>query len=129
LRDYGVHFHELNGQIAELRDQIAAAKTDKTIAEKLQADTEKEVQIRQTHIDQTLKSELAEAKEELAIIAAHRDNLKQNLDAVVKKVKQTLALNKRLLAQWTEMQLGAARRLNELIEREASASAAPYTGE
>jgi hypothetical protein len=129
LRDYGVYFHELNGQIAQLRDDIAAAKTDKAIAEKLQGDTEKEVQVRQSYIDQTLKPDLAETKEELAVVSAHRDNLKQNLAAVVKKLKQTLAQNKRLLEQWTDLQLGTARRLNELIERDTSASTAPYTGE
>lgn len=129
LRDYGVYFHELNGQVAHLRDQIAAARTDKEFAEKLRADTEKEVQGRQTYIDQTLKTELAEAKGEQTVISEHRDNLKQKLDAVVEKVKQTLAQNKQLLKQWTEMQVGSAKRLNELIERDESAPTASYTGE
>jgi hypothetical protein len=129
LRDYGVHFHQLNGQIAQLRDQIAAARTDKAIAEKLQADTEKEIQTRQTVIDKTLKTELAEAKEELAVITAHRDHLQEKFDEVVKNVKETLAQNRRLLEQWTKKQVDSAKRLNEVIERELSDRTPSYTGE
>jgi hypothetical protein len=129
LRDYEVYFHELNGQIAYLRDQIAAAKTDKTIAEKLKTDTETEVQARQTHIDKTLKPDLEEGKGELAVITQHRDALQVKHDAVSKQVDETLAENKRLLKRWTAVQVGTAKRLNELIERDTSGQTSSYTGE
>ncbi|HEV3338937.1 MAG TPA: hypothetical protein VG125_01230 [Pirellulales bacterium] len=129
LRDYGVHFHELSGEIAQLRDQIAAAKTDKAIAEKLRADTEKETEARQTLIDKTLKTELAEVKQELGVITAHRDHLTEKFEAVIKLVKQTLAQNKRLLERWREIQISTAKRLNEVIEGELSGQTPSYTGE
>ena len=129
LRDYGEYFHSLNDQLASLRDQISAATTDKQIADKLQADAEKEVQARQAIIDKTLKPELERSKQELAEITAHRDALQARLDDVTKKVDATLADNRRLLAQWVAMQTSAADRLNEVIERETAGAAAPYTGE
>ncbi|HVA50472.1 MAG TPA: hypothetical protein VNH11_29255 [Pirellulales bacterium] len=129
LRDYGEYFHALNGQLASLRDQIAAATTDKRIAEKLQADTEKEVQARLTLIDKTLKPELEESKQEVAVITAHRDALQAKLDEVRKQMDATLADNRRLLAQWVAMQTSAAKRLDEIIDRETAGTAAPYTGE
>lgn len=141
LRDYEVYFHELNGQIASLRDQIAAAKTDKAIAEKLKTDTEQEVAARQTLIDKTLKPDLEEAQGELAVITEHRNALQEKLEGkkdangkllvkgVNQKVAESLAENKRLLAQWTALQVGTAERLNELIERETSGPAPSYIGD
>jgi hypothetical protein len=140
LRDYVEYYHELNRQIASLRDQIAAAKTDEAIAKKLQADAEKEVEARTTLIEKTLKPELAEAQGELALITSHRDELQARLDGkkddngnVVEKgvnqqIEEALAENKRLLAEWTSLQFAAAKRLNELIDRDTAATA-PYTGE
>lgn len=140
LRDYEVYFHAIHGQIASVRDQIAAAKTDKAIADKLQADTEKEVAARTTLIDTTLKPELEEVKGELAVMTAHRDALLEKLEGkkdengkliakgVNQRIEEALAENKRLLAQWTALQVGTAKRLNEVIERE-TAGTAPYTGE
>jgi chromosome segregation ATPase len=128
LRDYVVNFDELNRQIASLRDQIAAAKTDEAIAKKLQADAEKEVAARTTLIDNTLKPELAEVKGELALVTSHRDALQAKLDGVNQEIQGTLTENKRLLAEWTALQFAAAKRLNELIDRDTAASA-PYTGE
>lgn len=129
LRDYGEYFHSLNDEIASLRDQNAAAETDKQIAEKLQADAEKEVQSRQTLIDKTLKPELDRSKQEVAVITAHRDALQTRLAEVNKKIDTTLAENRRVLAQWVAMQTSAADRLNEVIERDTAGAAAPYTGE
>jgi hypothetical protein len=140
LRDYVEYYHELNRQISSLRDQIAAAKTDEAIAKKLQADAEKEVEARITLIEKTLKPELAEAQGELALITAHRDELQSKLDGkkdengtliekgVNQQIEDALAENKRLLAEWTRLQFAAAKRLNELIDRD-TAAAAPYTGE
>ncbi|HET6882334.1 MAG TPA: hypothetical protein VFI31_19370 [Pirellulales bacterium] len=140
LRDYVVYYHEYNRQIASLRDQIAAAKTDEAIAKKLQADAEKAVASRADLIDKTLKPELAEVQGELAVITAHRDALKDKLEGkkdengnVVEKgvneqIADTRTENKRLLARWTALQLAAAKRLNELIERD-TAGATSYTGE
>lgn len=129
LRDYGEYFHSLNDEVASLRDQIAAATTDKQIADKLQADTEKEVQARQTIIDKTLKPELERSNKEKGVILAHRDALQARLGDVTKKVDATLAENRRLLAQWVAMQTSAADRLNEIIARDTAGAAAPYTGE
>lgn len=129
LRDYEVFVHDLYGQIAELRDQIAAATTDKLIAEKLKTDTEGEVQVRQALIDKTLKPELEKTKTELALITDHRDGLQAKLQSVSKAVEATESENKRLLKQWTAFQTGAAKRLNELIERETSGQSPSYTGE
>jgi hypothetical protein len=140
LRDYVFYYHEFNRQIASLRDQIAAAKTDEAIAKKLQADAEKAVASRNELIDKTLKPELAEVQGELAVITAHRDELQQKLEGkkdengkVVEKgvdeqIAEVRAENKRLLAQWTALQFAAAKRLNELIERD-TAAASSYTGE
>jgi hypothetical protein len=141
LRDYEVYFHEIHGQLASVRDQIAAAKTDKAIADKLQADTEKEVAARQSLIDMTLKPDLAEVQGELAIVTTHRDALAEKLDGkkdesgksltkgVHQQIEEALAENKRLLAQWTSLQVGAAKRLDELIDRETTGPATSYTGE
>ncbi|MGH7138825.1 MAG: hypothetical protein ACREHD_24015, partial [Pirellulales bacterium] len=139
LRDYVVYYHELNRELASLRDQIAAAKTDEAIAKKLQADAEKEVASRVELIDKTLKPELAEVQAERDLITAHRDALRAKLEGkqdengnviekgVQQQIEETLAENKRLLSEWTSLQLAAAKRLNELIERDTAA--APYTGE
>jgi hypothetical protein len=129
LRDYEIYLHELFSQIAQLRDQIAAASNDKALGEKLKADTEMEVQARQALIDKTLKPELDKAKGELAVITGHRNALQEKLAAVSTKVDETLAENKRLLKRWTAIQVGSAKRLNELIERDTSSRASSYTGE
>lgn len=140
LRDYVVYYHELNRQIAMLRDQIAAAKTDEAIAKKLQADAEKEVASQTDLIEKTLKPELAEAQAERDVITAHRDALLAKLEGkkdadgnliekgVNQQVEEALEENKRLLAEWMRLQIDAARRLEELIERDTAAPAS-YTGE
>lgn len=140
LRDYVTYYHEVNRQIAILRDQIAAAKTDEAIAKKLQADAEAEVASRTELIEKTLKPELAEAQGERDVITAHRDALLAKLEGkkdaegklvekgVNQQIEDALAENKRLLAEWTRLQFGAAKRLEELIERD-TAAAGSYTGE
>lgn len=140
LRDYVVYYHELNREIASLRDQIAAAKTDEAIAKKLQADAEKEVAGRVELIDKTLKPELAEVQGERDLITEHRDSLTAKLEGkkdengnvtekgVEQRIEEARAENKRLLAEWTALQFAAAKRLNELIERD-TAAAPSYTGE
>lgn len=135
LRAYGTYFQETNRQIASLRDQIAAAKTDSAIAKKLQADAEKEVASRDDLIAKTLKPELAEVQAERDLITAHRDALLAKLDGkkdadgkiiekgVNQQIEEALAENKRLLAEWTQLQLDAAKRLEQLIERDLAAAA------
>lgn len=140
LRDYVVYYHELNRQIASLRDQIAAAKTDEAIAKKLQADAEQQVASRTEVIEKMLKPELAEVQTELDVITAHRDALLARLEGkkdadgklvekgVSQQVEEALAENKRLLAEWMQLQVAAAERLEKLIERD-TAAAGSYTGE
>lgn len=124
LIDYDVFFHDMHTQIARFKDEISAAITDSALAKKLQEDTEREVKARQEHIDKVLKPELAESSQELAVITAHRDALTKRLEEAQASVEALLAENKRLAAKWTAWQLGAAQRLNELIDSE-QASAAP----
>lgn len=118
LIDYDVFFHDMHAQLAGLSDQVAAATTDLALAKKLQEDTEREVKSRQEHIDKVLKPELEESQAELATITAHRDALAKELEDRQAAVTSLLAENKRLAARWTAWQLGAAQRLNELIDSE-----------
>lgn len=118
LNDYEVYFHWVHAQIASLNDQIAAATVDRALAEKLRDDAQQEVADRQKTIDETLKPELAEVQGELATISEHLASLQKKLGEVQADVEATLAENKRLAAQWTAWQLGAAERLNDLIERD-----------
>jgi hypothetical protein len=139
LRDYVTYYHETYRQIASVRDQIAAAKTDEAIAKKLQADAEKEVASRVELIEKTLKPELAEVEGEGELITAHRDALQARLEGkkdadgkvtekgLDQQVDEALAENKRLLAEWTRLQFDAAKRLEELIERDTAADS--FTGE
>ena len=121
LNDYQVYFHWVHAQIASLNDQIAAATTDLALAQKLRDDAQKEAADRQKTIDGTLKPELAEVHGELTTISGHLKALQKKYAEVQAEVEQARADNKRLMAQWTAWQLGAAQRLNELIERDTQA--------
>jgi hypothetical protein len=123
LIDYDVFFHDMHAQIASLNDQISAATTDLALTKKLQGDTEREVQSRTEHIDKVLKPELEESRQELALITAHRDALTERLADTAASVTATLAENQQLSVRWTAWQLGAAQRLNELIDGEQAAAA------
>lgn len=118
LNDYEVYFHWAHAQVASLNDQIAAATTDLALAEKLRDDAQQEVAGRQKTIDETLKPELTEVQGELTTISEHLAALQQKLAQVEAEIQATQAENKRLAAQWTNWQLEAAKRLNELIERD-----------
>lgn len=118
LNDYEVYFHWVHAQVASLSDQIAAATADRALAEKLRDDAQKEVAGRQKTIDETLKPDLAEVQGEVEVIGAHLAALQKRFAEVEADIQQTQAENKRLAAQWTAWQLGAAERLNELIERD-----------
>lgn len=125
LNDYEVYFHWAHAQIASLRDQIAAASTDRALAEKLRDDATREVADRQKTIDWTLKPELAEVQGELATITAHLTALQKKFAEVEAEVEQAQADNKRLAAEWTAWQTGASKRLNELIERDQARAGGP----
>ncbi|HEX5442736.1 MAG TPA: hypothetical protein VFW87_02855 [Pirellulales bacterium] len=118
LNDYEVYFHWVHAQIASLNDQIAAATTDLGLAEKLRDDAQQEVAGRQKTIDETVKPELTKVQYELATIGGHLAALQKKLAEVEADIQQTRSENKRLAAQWTAWQLGAAERLNDLIARD-----------
>lgn len=123
LIDYDVFFHDMHAQIARIKDEVAAATTDLALAKTFQEDTDREVKARQEYIDKVLKPELEESRQELATITAHRDALATGLEDAQASVEALLAENKRLAARWTAWQLGAARRLNELIDSEQANAA------
>lgn len=118
LHNYEAYFHWVHAQIASLTDQIAAATTDLALAQKLRDDAQKEVEGRQKTIDGTLKPELTEVQYERDTAGDHLAALQKKYAAVQADIVQLRAENQRLAAEWTEWQLKAAQRLNELIERE-----------
>lgn len=118
LHNYEAYFHWAHAQIASLTDQNAAATTDLALAQKLRDDAQKEVEGRQKTIDGTLKPELTQVQYERDTVGDHLAALQKKYAAVQADIEQLRAENQRLAAEWTEWQLKAAQRLNELIERE-----------
>ncbi|MEX0713783.1 MAG: hypothetical protein WD278_15700, partial [Pirellulales bacterium] len=112
LRDYAVYFGELHRQMSAERDRIAARTTDKAFAEKTRDDTQRQVELRQQHIDNDLKPELARVESERDTIQAHHEALDARIAALRQEVADLLAETKRLAAQWTAMQTEAAERIN-----------------
>lgn len=116
LRDYVVFFHDLHAEIASYQDMIAAATTDLAITQKTLADTNKQVELRQQQIDKELKPELKEVSDERDLVLAQVDVMAKKLAEVRAENDETIAENRRLLAEWTKVQFAAAERLNELID-------------
>ncbi|HUY87652.1 MAG TPA: hypothetical protein VMV10_02850 [Pirellulales bacterium] len=116
LRDYVVFFHDLHAEIASYQDKIAAATTDLKITQDTLADTQKQVDLRQEQIDKELKPELKEVSDERDLVTTQVEELQKKVAALRAENDATIAENKQLLAQWSNLQFAAAKRLNELID-------------
>lgn len=116
LRDYVVLLHDLHAEVASYEDKIAADTTDLKITQDTLAATQKQVELHQQQIDQELKPELKEVSDEHQLVTTQVEDLRKKVAELRAENDATIAENKKLLAQWTDLQFAAAKRLNELID-------------
>jgi hypothetical protein len=120
LRDYAAAFLGLRKHVAELLDDLVAAKVDLDQMNKAVKAAESQVTLRDTEIA-SLKTELETSSKERDLVKTQQTALAARVAALQAEATQLMDENKKLAAQWTAKQLEAAKKMEQL-------SRVPQTG-